>query len=164
MHLNASEAITYAEREHIGVELDVDALARGQMNIRLQEALGVGRIHEPALIEVVDKTQLRQHAKLVIHLGGCGIGQRTARQTIESCSRPLAIEIGVGQTQRNIRSERRVRLIEAVLQQQGCRDRLGATQLAHARDGAVTHQIMLERRSQRQVQRQVVCLKRGEIN
>ena len=119
MHLNASEAVTYAEREHIGVELDVDALARGQMNIRLQETLGVGRIHKPALIEVVDKTQLRQHAKLVVHLGCCGVRQRAARQTIESCSRSLAIEIGVGQTQRNIRSERRVRLIEAVLQQQG---------------------------------------------
>ena len=115
MHLNASEAITYAEREHIGVELDVDALARGQMNIRLQETLGVGRIHKPALIEVVDKTQLRQHAKLVVHLGCCGVRQRAARQTIESCSRSLAIEIGLGQTQRNIRSERRVRLIEAVL-------------------------------------------------
>ena len=68
-----SEAITHRQRKHIGVQLDVDALARRQMNLGLQKALGVGRIHKPALVEVVDKTQLRQGAKLVIHLGRSGV-------------------------------------------------------------------------------------------
>ena len=78
-----SETIAHRQRKHIGVQLDVDALTRRQMNLGLQKALGVRGIHKPALVEVVDKTQLRQGAKLVVHLGRGGVGQGAARQAVK---------------------------------------------------------------------------------
>jgi hypothetical protein len=56
------------------------------VDLGLQKALGVGGIHKPALVEVVDKAQLRQRTELVVELGGGRIGLRAA-------VRPLSVAV-----------------------------------------------------------------------
>jgi hypothetical protein len=49
-----------------GLSLTLMLWPEDRVDLGLQKALGVGRIHKPALVEVVDKAQLRQRTELVV--------------------------------------------------------------------------------------------------
>src|SRR5258708_29799580 len=76
-------SVSDADGVDVGIELERHALARGQVCRGLQEALVVGHVQEPALVEAVDEADLRRQAPLAVHRGRGGVAQGAAGQAVE---------------------------------------------------------------------------------
>ncbi len=126
------------------------------MRLGLQEALVVGRIDEPLVIDVPDEADLRRDAPLVVDGGRGGIGWRAAREAVQRGGGALLEELGIGHAQSHVGAESGLGLAEAVLREHGGGKHLGLADLAHAVDRPGTPEFMLERHAERHVHRPVV--------